>query len=104
MPWTASDAEKHTHKATTSELQELWAKLPTSAWKRLVMKAAPSARRVRLLQSSRANPTDGLYPVPYGPTKDPAEEGAAGAKSQSSWTCRNARGGRSFLSAALTAK
>jgi hypothetical protein len=27
MPWTASDAEKHTHKATTSELQELWAKV-----------------------------------------------------------------------------
>lgn len=27
MPWTASDAEKHTHKATTSELKELWAKV-----------------------------------------------------------------------------
>jgi hypothetical protein len=27
MPWTASDAGKHTHKATTSELQELWAKV-----------------------------------------------------------------------------
>jgi hypothetical protein len=27
MPWTASDAGKPTHKATTSELQELWAKV-----------------------------------------------------------------------------
>jgi hypothetical protein len=27
MPWTAQDAEKHTHKANTSELQELWAKV-----------------------------------------------------------------------------
>jgi hypothetical protein len=27
MPWTAGDAEKHTQKATTSELQELWAKV-----------------------------------------------------------------------------
>jgi hypothetical protein len=27
MPWTAQDAEKHTHKANTAELQELWAKV-----------------------------------------------------------------------------
>ena len=27
MPWTANDAERHTHKATTSELKELWAKV-----------------------------------------------------------------------------
>jgi hypothetical protein len=27
MPWTGNDAEKHTHKATTSELKELWAKV-----------------------------------------------------------------------------
>ena len=27
MPWSANDAERHTHKATTSELQELWAKI-----------------------------------------------------------------------------
>jgi hypothetical protein len=27
MPWTASDAVTHTHKATTSELKELWAKV-----------------------------------------------------------------------------
>ena len=27
MPWSANDAEKHTHKATRSELKELWAKV-----------------------------------------------------------------------------
>jgi len=27
MPWTADDAERHTHKAATSELKELWAKV-----------------------------------------------------------------------------
>jgi hypothetical protein len=27
MPWTSNDAEKHTHKATTSALKELWAKV-----------------------------------------------------------------------------
>jgi hypothetical protein len=27
MPWTANDAETHTHKATTSELKALWAKV-----------------------------------------------------------------------------
>jgi hypothetical protein len=25
MPWTPNDAERHTHKATTWELKELWA-------------------------------------------------------------------------------
>jgi hypothetical protein len=27
MPWTSNDAERHTRKATTSELKELWAKV-----------------------------------------------------------------------------
>ena len=27
MPWTQTDAEKHTHAATTSTLKELWAKV-----------------------------------------------------------------------------
>ena len=27
MPWTPDDAERHTHKATTPELKELWAKV-----------------------------------------------------------------------------
>ncbi len=31
MPWTANDAERHTHKATTPALQELWAKVANEA-------------------------------------------------------------------------
>jgi hypothetical protein len=27
MPWIPDDAEKHTHKAVTPELRELWAKV-----------------------------------------------------------------------------
>jgi hypothetical protein len=27
MPWTPDEAERHTHKATTPELQQLWAKV-----------------------------------------------------------------------------
>jgi hypothetical protein len=27
MPWTPYDAERHTHKATTLELKQLWAKV-----------------------------------------------------------------------------
>jgi hypothetical protein len=34
MPWTSNDAEKHTHKATTSELQKLWAKIANEALER----------------------------------------------------------------------
>ena len=34
MPWTASDAERHTHKATTLELKELWAKVANEALER----------------------------------------------------------------------
>jgi hypothetical protein len=34
MPWTANDAESHTHKATTSELKELWAKVANESLER----------------------------------------------------------------------
>jgi hypothetical protein len=27
MPWTSEDAERHTHKASTPQLKELWAKV-----------------------------------------------------------------------------
>jgi hypothetical protein len=27
MPWTPDEAQRHTHKATTPELKELWAKV-----------------------------------------------------------------------------
>jgi hypothetical protein len=35
MPWTPSDAQRHTHKATTPELQALWAKVANEALQRL---------------------------------------------------------------------
>jgi hypothetical protein len=35
MPWTSSDAERHTHKATTPALKELWAKVANDALERL---------------------------------------------------------------------
>jgi hypothetical protein len=34
MPWTPDDAERHTHKATTEALKELWAKGATEALER----------------------------------------------------------------------
>ena len=34
MPWTATDAQRHTHKATTPELQELWAKVANESLER----------------------------------------------------------------------
>jgi hypothetical protein len=34
MPWTSNDAAKHTHKATTGALKELWAKIANEALER----------------------------------------------------------------------
>jgi hypothetical protein len=34
MPWTADDAERHTHKATTRRLKELWAKVANECLER----------------------------------------------------------------------
>ena len=34
MPWTSNDAERHTRKATTSELKELWAKVANESLER----------------------------------------------------------------------
>jgi hypothetical protein len=34
MPWTADDAERHTHKAKTPELRELWAKVANESLER----------------------------------------------------------------------
>jgi hypothetical protein len=34
MPWTANDAERHTHKAIISELKELWAKVANESLER----------------------------------------------------------------------
>ena len=34
MPWTPDEAERHTHKAATPELKELWAKVANDALER----------------------------------------------------------------------
>jgi hypothetical protein len=34
MPWSPNDAERHTHKATTKTLKELWAKVANEALER----------------------------------------------------------------------
>jgi len=34
MPWIPADAERHTHKATTQELKELWAKVANQTLER----------------------------------------------------------------------
>jgi hypothetical protein len=34
MPWTANDAESHTHKARTWALKELWAKVANESLER----------------------------------------------------------------------
>jgi hypothetical protein len=34
MPWTSNDAERHTHKATTPALKELWAKVANETLER----------------------------------------------------------------------
>jgi truncated hemoglobin YjbI len=34
MPWTPDEAERHTHKAVTPELKELWAKVANDALER----------------------------------------------------------------------
>ena len=34
MPWSSNDAERHTHKANTSELKELWAKVANESLER----------------------------------------------------------------------
>jgi len=34
MPWTSTDAERHTRKANTTELKELWAKIANESLER----------------------------------------------------------------------
>jgi len=34
MPWTPDDAERHTHRVTTWELKELWAKVANECLER----------------------------------------------------------------------
>ena len=46
MPWIADDAQRHTHKATTPELKELWPEWPTIVWSVPAMKAAQSGKQM----------------------------------------------------------
>ena len=43
MPWTSDDAERHTHKANTRELQELWAKVANE----MLERTGSDARAIR---------------------------------------------------------
>jgi len=43
MPWTSQDAERHTHKATTQRLKELWAKIANDCLER----SGDEARAIR---------------------------------------------------------
>jgi hypothetical protein len=65
MPWTPNDAERHTRKATTSTLKELWAKVAneslerTGNWKQTLwwrgrLKQAASRTRVSSVCPARA--------------------------------------------------
>jgi hypothetical protein len=48
MPWTSNDAERHTHKATTTELKELWAKVANESLENdRAMRAALSGKQTR---------------------------------------------------------
>jgi hypothetical protein len=47
MPWSSNDAERHTHKATTAELKELWAKVANESLER----SGNEGRAIRTLWS-----------------------------------------------------
>ena len=59
MPWNPNDAERHTHKATTWALQELWAKVANAAWNELATKAALSVKRTLLSRGRRMQAASG---------------------------------------------
>jgi hypothetical protein len=63
MPWTANDAESHTHKATTSELKELWAKVANESLERNgdEGRAVREANAVVLDRHDPANRCDRLH-------------------------------------------
>ena len=70
MPWTPNDAERHTHKATTWALKELWAKVANECLERPATKAARSEKRTPSSRGNRKPPTSpdsspALPPPPY---------------------------------------
>jgi hypothetical protein len=54
MPWTPDEAERHTHKATTPALQELWAKIANESLER----TGDEARAIREANAVVARQTD----------------------------------------------
>ena len=60
MPWTPDDAEKHTHKATSRELKELWAKIANEALER----TGNEGRAVREANGVIARQAGGAGPSP----------------------------------------
>jgi hypothetical protein len=54
MPWSPDEAERHTHKATTTERKSFGLGSPMKAWKAPATKAAPSEKRTRLSLARRS--------------------------------------------------
>ena len=57
MPWTANDAERHTHKATTWELKELWAKVANKSLER-TSDEGRAIREANAVVARQANTSD----------------------------------------------
>ena len=55
MPWTSDDAERHTHKATTRALKEIWAKVANER----LQQAGDEGRAIRKANAVVAGQTDG---------------------------------------------
>ena len=60
MPWTPADAERHTRKATTSALQELWAKIANECLER----TGNEGRAIREANAVIARQADADYEAP----------------------------------------
>ena len=61
MPWSPEDAERHTHKATTWELQELWAKVANECLER----TGDEGRAIREANAVIARQAQAGYDDPY---------------------------------------
>jgi hypothetical protein len=72
MPWTPGDAEKHTHKATTWALKELWMKVANECLERTgdEGRAIREANAVIARQPTSRNSQDSLLAV--SPPRQPA--------------------------------
>ena len=57
MPWTPDEAERHTHKATTWALKELWAKVANECLER----TGDEGRAIREANAVIARQAEGTY-------------------------------------------